>query len=435
MIRLVSQTELIKERYSLWCVYPLQSKKKVIQEKGIWQLASDYEVVFTDEEIECILKRYYTEEAQKDEKEAQNAKKNIVEIMGVLRVQTSVTFDQLEKDCIARICENLVEADEATCNLMRDSVIQYDALEKNKKEYLDLIQKQIETIWTKEDGEIFDNIYLNTDIYNQNEINNSIEFIKQRGRTPNAERYVAALQACCNVQNINNARIFQKKGTKNRNILGIILLLAGIVCLFIAPPLVLITVPGLILMIKYDKLKKNWNILTLDGTKVHNAIKLDNPTDVSNDNNNRQALPDGVDEAEVNKKNNNDKITKAEKGKQSLFITIKKIIKVLLWIMIGIVLVSGLGVKSGMGNAKDGILELALYYITALLILIIPTLVLMNFMGIRNRLPLFKKKKFLVSVIAFLMLSIFLSAIDVVAITIIENMFSIEYQIENEKMQ
>lgn len=122
-------------------------------------------------------------------------------------------------------------------------------------------------------------------------------------------------------------------------------------------------------------------------------------------------------------------------GKKSPLQTIKKIIKILLWIMIGIILISGLGVKSGMGNAKDSVLEIVSYYINALFVFIIPMLVLMNFMGIRNRLPLFKKKKFLLSVIAFFILSVVLSTIDVIALTVIEDMYSVEYQTEYEKQQ
>lgn len=294
---------------------PVQLKKQVVQEKGIWQLASKYAVVFIGEEIELVLKRYYTEEAQKNEQEAQGAKKKIVDIMNVLGVQTSATFDRLEKDCIARICKNLEDADEATCNLMRDKVMQYDALEKNKKEYLDKIQKQIEVIWTKEDGEIFDNVYLNTDIYNQNEINSSIEFIKQKGRTSNAERYVAALQAC-NEKNIKDARKFQEKGTKNSNTVGIVLLLAGILCLFMAPPLVFLAVPGVALMIRYNKLKKNWNILTLDGTQIHSAIKIDNAEYATNHKNGEALLVERDGTRADSTKNNNDYMICSSCGKE-----------------------------------------------------------------------------------------------------------------------
>ena len=191
--------------------------------------------------------------------------------MNVLNVQSSTTFDQLEKDCLARLCGNFEDMNDEMCNITRDKITHYDALEKNKKEYFDKIQKRIEAIWTKEDGEIFDNVYLNTNIYNQNEINSAIEFIKQKGRTANAQRYINALQSC-NEKNITNARKFQEKNTKLSNTIGIVLLVAGILCLFMAPPLVIIAIPGLALMIRYNNLKKNWNILTIDGSLIHTAI-------------------------------------------------------------------------------------------------------------------------------------------------------------------
>ena len=256
---------------------PISQKKQVVHEKGIWQLASKYSVTYAVDEIEGILKRYYTAKAQQNEEEALKAKKKIKEIMNVLNVQSSITYDQLEKDCIARICGNIENTSEEMCNLIRDKVAHYDALEKNKKEYYDKIQKRIEDIWTKEDGEIFDNVYLNTDIYNQDEINSAIEFIKQKGRTSNAERYIAALQAC-NEKNIRNARKFQKKSTKTSNTIGIVLLLAGLICLFVATPLVILAIPGIILMVRYNKLKKNWNVLTIDGQQIHSLIINANST-------------------------------------------------------------------------------------------------------------------------------------------------------------
>jgi len=252
---------------------PVSQKKQIVKEKGIWQLASKYAVTYQVEESENILRRYYTADSQNDEEKAQNAKKKIIEIMNALDLQTSATYDRLEQDCIARICGKLEDADEETCNTMRDKIMLYDALEKNKKIYLDKIQKQIETIWTKEDGEIFDNVYHNTNIYNQNEIDKAIEFIRGRGRTSNAERYIAALQAC-NEKNIKNARKFQKKSTETSRTIGIVLLVVGIIGLFILPILSIIAIPGIALMIRYSGLKKNWNILTLDGMQIHKVINI-----------------------------------------------------------------------------------------------------------------------------------------------------------------
>ena len=74
---------------------PYAQKKQVVREKDMWELASKYAVTYTIEETENILKRYYTAEAKQNEKEAQNAKQIIIEIMTILNVQTSATFDQL----------------------------------------------------------------------------------------------------------------------------------------------------------------------------------------------------------------------------------------------------------------------------------------------------------------------------------------------------
>lgn len=126
---------------------------------------------------------------------------------------------------------------------------------------------------------------------------------------------------------------------------------------------------------------------------------------------------------------------KTEYTKKSLLQAVKKMIKILLWIMIVFTLLSGLGVQSGIGNVRDSVLEIMSYYVNILLIFVIPLLVIMNFMGIRNRLPLFRKKKFIVNIVAFFLLSILLLVIDAVALTIIDGMYSVEYQAEYEKRQ
>lgn len=277
---------------------PILQKKQVVQEKGIWQLAEKYAVTYAIEESERILERYYTDEARKSEEEAQNAKKKLVEIMSILNIQTSATYDQLEKDCIARICDNLENANEETCSMMRDKITQYDALEKNKKEYLDKIEKRIEVLWEKEDGEIFDNIYLNTDIYNQSEINRSLDYIRQKGRTANANKYIVALRSC-NEKNIKNARMFQKKNTQNSNKVGKVLLIIGILGLLVIPASAVVAILGLVLIIRYNSLKKNWDTLTIDGTQIHSAIKIDNPEYTPN-NLNRQGLLSDNEGNEIN---------------------------------------------------------------------------------------------------------------------------------------
>ena len=82
-------------------------------------------------------------------------------------------------------------------------------LDKNKKSFIHGINARIEMIWSAEDGEIFDNVYLNTDIHNENDIKKSIDFIIAKKRTHSGERYITALKNC-NEDNIKKARIYQK---------------------------------------------------------------------------------------------------------------------------------------------------------------------------------------------------------------------------------
>ena len=252
---------------------PVEQKRQVVKEQGIWEIAPKYSVVYSAEEIEKILNRYYSGSAREIEEDALAAKKQLKIIMDTLGIKEAATFDQLEKDCLARICINVAEADEETCNRMRNEVMEYDALEKNKAGFLEELQKRIEAIWSKEDGEIFDNLYMNKDIRNQEELVAAIEFVREKGRTSSSEKYIQALQACTE-ENIKKAKVFQKKSIKISNIVGIILVLAGIVGVFTILPLALIAVPGVVLMVRYSKLKKNWNILTIEGTQIHEMLIL-----------------------------------------------------------------------------------------------------------------------------------------------------------------
>src|SRR5699024_10072307 len=50
------------------------NKATVVHNKGIWELAKEYSVEFSSEEIECILSKIYSLNAQESEEEAQKAK-------------------------------------------------------------------------------------------------------------------------------------------------------------------------------------------------------------------------------------------------------------------------------------------------------------------------------------------------------------------------
>lgn len=254
-----------------------RNKSVVIREFGVWELAKKYHVRFTTEEVEKILGKMYTSAAKENEDEAQLAKKQIKTVMCALGVRESKTFDELETDCLKRLCSEYLTANEAACNEMLEKIREYDALDKNKKPYIYKIESRIEAIWSAEDGEIFDNIYLNTDIENAEEVRKAIEFVKAKKRTASAGKYLSALIGC-NQENIKKARQFQQSTTNLIMYAGFGLVALGVIFLFTDVGFVLslmVAAVGVAMLVYRSNLKKAWDKLTLGGTLVHAKISLD----------------------------------------------------------------------------------------------------------------------------------------------------------------
>ena len=251
-----------------------RNKARIIKEMLIWEMAHAYSVQFTVEESETIIGKYYTGNAKHVESEALIAKEKIKKIMVALGIKDSQTFNNLEKDCLARICNGYKTANEATCNAIVDKIKAYDALYQNKQEFLNQLQGRIEEIWSAEDGEIFDNVYLNTDIYNVDEINKSIAFIKEKGRTENAKKYLNALSNCNN-HTIKKAFAYKNKSAKKYLWMGWGFTVVALVSLFLKMGFWALLSAGVlagVFFTHYFSLKNAWNILTLDGTLVHKAF-------------------------------------------------------------------------------------------------------------------------------------------------------------------
>jgi hypothetical protein len=249
------------------------NKSQVVHDNGIWELADEYFVNFSQPEAESILSRYYTDAAKESEEDAKEALAKIRNIMNVLKMSDSTTLDNLESDCLRRICQNYQDADEEMCNAMFDRIHEFEALDKNKQPFLDKIQLRIESIWAKEDGEIFDNIYLNTNINSVDEINNAIEYIKSKKRESSADRYIAALSHCV-PDNIQKARRFSDSKSKFLLYAGIAMIVIAGLCFYkgIVPGTLICAVIGLCGIVYYMELKKKYDLLTLNGTILHPMI-------------------------------------------------------------------------------------------------------------------------------------------------------------------
>ena len=250
------------------------NKAQVVHDRGVWELAKKYSVQYTQTEIDDILARYYTDVTKNSEEEAIKARKQIIYIMQILDASESATLDKLECDCLERICYNHQNADENTCNEMINNINCFEALEKNKEIFTGKINARITQIWSKEDDEVFDNLYLNTNIRDPEAVKKSIDFIKQKGRTSSSKKYISALTACT-TKNIKKAKKFQKSTTKSLLYIGwggfILAIILAIIGMGFAPILGGISV---IPLVYYSDLKKTWNTLTLDGAIVHKMFSL-----------------------------------------------------------------------------------------------------------------------------------------------------------------
>lgn len=282
------------------------NKSKVIHDNGIWELAKFYNVKFSQEEVEVILSRYYNEDSKKTEPDARKALLRIRHIMNNLETEQSRILDMVETDCLERICGNYQNANEEECNEIIKKINDFEALEKNKTSFLDKIKIKIENIWSKEDGLIFDEVYLNTDIHNQEEIKKAIEFVKEKGRTADSQKYIYALSNCTE-DNIIKARKYLLPSTKRFVCLGFVVVIIGAIFLLAGLGVLLsmaITGAGIGILSRYYGFKKYYNILTINGTIKHKMIFGEEIHDVvliPRDKNEKTANANGGNETEHKK--------------------------------------------------------------------------------------------------------------------------------------
>ena len=182
---------------------------------------------------------------------------------------------ELANKCLSNITNGYEKADEATCNRMKDEINNTTYSSELKKEYLERIQKRIEEIWSAEDGEIFDNIFLNTDIFDPKSVNASTAYIKSKGRTDSAEKYLKALGRC-NADDIKKAKMH-----KFGNVINIFAIVFFIVILFLPKPvfilrLIIGLIGGVALLVWGMSYISAWDDLTLNGKFIHPMLEQKN---------------------------------------------------------------------------------------------------------------------------------------------------------------
>lgn len=251
-----------------------KNKQAIIKKHLIWQLGAEYHVEFTPEEVEAVIAPEYTQEARASTPAAESAKKQILYKMSVMGAQQSTTLDQLESDCVARLCTNYTHADEKTCDAMLEKIRAYPAQEKIKELYLKKVQGRIEEIWSAEDGEIFDNLYLKTNIEDQSQKDAAIAYIKEKGRTSSSSKYLNAVTNCT-PGNINKAVAYVSWNLCMAISAAILIIVSAVLLVAFDADIYLCMIPilvGAALLYFRSKLKKIWNTLTIQGTIFHPQI-------------------------------------------------------------------------------------------------------------------------------------------------------------------
>lgn len=231
--------------------------------------------------VEKLLTKDYSGNAKTNEAEALQAKAKILSIMKEFGLEQSITLNQLETDCLRRLCPDIETADEETCNSYLEAINLYDAQEQNKEPFRKEINDRIDAIWSSEDKAACEHLYLNTSILDPERVKSAISRIKEKSRTEAHEPYIKALENCTKKE-IDKARKYRHgiypKIYASLSWAGFLVLLANIFWLDagMGVNIVAITV-FLFFAIMYALMGSAWDTLTIDGTALHIQLTTDNP--------------------------------------------------------------------------------------------------------------------------------------------------------------
>ncbi len=264
-------------------IYSFAFEKFPKERRSLIEMSRNFRVDL-DNDIDELLHKEYTTEAKKSEKLALIAKAKILEIMSELGISENKIIDEIEKDCLERLCFGYKDFDEKMCEQLSQKVKDYDALDKNKELFLKKIQERIEEIWAKEDGEIFDNYLLRLNVLDSTKIEEGIKFVKAKGRTSNAKKYLDALESFKQIEIIKKARKYRycaKDGISPKLIKwsGAILAIIGLTIYMLMDdfslwlhgfPLLI----GIAIQIYIHKLEKLWKKLTINNKVIHPILSM-----------------------------------------------------------------------------------------------------------------------------------------------------------------
>jgi len=184
-------------------------------------------------------------------------------------------FDKLDT-----ICGNLESMSEEECEKKKQLISEEETVIEIKQLFLEKIDNRIKRIWIEEDSEKIIDIFTHTNIYEKSSILQSIKAINDIGRTDDKKRYIDALNGINNdtLCIIRAYKEWENKKTLRKYGLLIVLLALGVCLIPFGIGIIVVLVGAILLamkLIKVHKMKKTWNLLTLNGEVIHHQMLVD----------------------------------------------------------------------------------------------------------------------------------------------------------------
>jgi len=210
------------------------------------------------------------------------------ELFKTYYTKSAISVQKLNKILIllTELCADISTSDENECNRKNEIISENEYIPTILEPFQKKIKDRIEEIWSSEDGKIFDNILLGTDITNTQSIEESIAYIKSSGRTEHKYCYIDALKGF-NTENIALAKKYITwKDTSffKKYYFQLIFCISGFLIKFnTSSDSFLYTMGNYILWIgiiytifstiRTSKRKKAWKLLTVDGEVLHPVLQ------------------------------------------------------------------------------------------------------------------------------------------------------------------
>ena len=186
-------------------------------------------------------------------------------------------IEGLDTDALTQMCNGYEDADESTCQALMEAIQSYDTSQKIKGTFLTRLEQRIKTIWASEDGIIFDNIFLKTNIEDPTAVEKAIAYIgQQQDRTGIAQKYIDTLKKC-NKKSIQYARIYRSPWIRSVFTgLWVSLVISAIFSQFVFHlgfiVSVLLFVIGIVTLCLSSKCGREWEKLTFGNTIFHPSL-------------------------------------------------------------------------------------------------------------------------------------------------------------------